>query len=58
MKEPTPRKGTETRCKLPQFLLRYEILSPQGDGNKALEILKFCNVDEILFTPQGDGNVM
>ena len=30
--------------------------TPQGDGNKALEILKFCNVDEILFTPQGDGN--
>ena len=56
-KQPTPRKGTETALRTAgRRRFRETTHTPQGDGNKALEILKFCNVDEILFTPQGDGN--
>ena len=51
LKHYTPRKGTETRCKLPQFLLRYEILSP-ARGRKHVLACPFVNLHLKHFTPR------
>ena len=56
VKQPTPRKGTETLdTGRPRIAYRRNNPHPQGDGNAGALGLFYCQ-PETTHTPQGDGN--
>ena len=58
MKQPTPRKGTETTTSSKAILIMVETThTPQGDGNNAQSCFRPA-VLETTHTPQGDGNFL